>query len=153
MNLIDFIIGALLANAMPHFIFGIAKVRYLGLFGYSHKGNKAYGVLQFVIAIVLLLVNYSSLKFNLSVFCYYSDFSFNISFCNSFTISISLLWFSSLLFTQSTNFWIFLSFFSRSIFMAWNSCYCIKVFSESLENLFLFVSSSDLKSTAYLRNH
>jgi hypothetical protein len=59
MNLIDFIIGALIANAMPHFILGITKVRYLGLFGYSHKGNIAYGVLQFVIAIILLLVNYS----------------------------------------------------------------------------------------------
>ena len=57
MNLIDFIIGALIANAMPHFILGITKVRYLGLFGYSHKGNIAYGVLQFVIAIILLLIN------------------------------------------------------------------------------------------------
>lgn len=59
MNLIDFIIGALLANSMPHFILGLAKVRYLGLFGYSHKGNIAYGILQFAIAIILLFINYS----------------------------------------------------------------------------------------------
>ncbi|MEN8929046.1 MAG: hypothetical protein ABF242_04715 [Flavobacteriales bacterium] len=59
MNLINFIIGALLANAMPHFIFGLAKTHYLGLFGYSPKGNIAYGVLQFVIAIILLFINYS----------------------------------------------------------------------------------------------
>jgi hypothetical protein len=59
MNLIDFIIGGLIVNSMPHFIFGITKTRYLGLFGYSPKGNIAYGVLQFVIAIILLLVNYS----------------------------------------------------------------------------------------------
>lgn len=44
---------------MPHFIFGITKTRYLGLFGYSPKGNIVYGVLQFVIAMVLLFVNYS----------------------------------------------------------------------------------------------
>lgn len=59
MNIIDFIIVALIANSMPHFIFGITKTRYLGLFGYSPKGNIVYGVLQFVIAMVLLFVNYS----------------------------------------------------------------------------------------------
>jgi hypothetical protein len=59
MNIIDFIVGALIANAMPHFLLGISKIRYLGLFGYSHKGNIAYGVLQFVVAITLLFVNYS----------------------------------------------------------------------------------------------
>ena len=59
MNLIDFIIGALIANAMPHLILGLTKTRYLGLFGYSPKGNIAYGILQFVIAIILLLINYS----------------------------------------------------------------------------------------------
>ena len=31
MNFIDFSIAVLLANAMPHFIFGITKVRFLGL--------------------------------------------------------------------------------------------------------------------------
>ena len=35
MNLIDFIIGALIANAIPHLIFGLTKTHFLGLFGYS----------------------------------------------------------------------------------------------------------------------
>ncbi len=59
MNLVDFLIGAFIVNALAHFIFGITKTHYLGLFGYSPKGNIAYGILQFVIVIVLLLVNYS----------------------------------------------------------------------------------------------
>ena len=59
MNLIEFIIGALIVNSLAHTIFGITKTRYLGLFGYSPKGNIAYGVLQLVIALILLFVNYS----------------------------------------------------------------------------------------------
>lgn len=58
MDLLDFIIGALIVNAMPHFIFGITKTRYLGLFGYSPKGNVLYAVLQFLLALFLLLINY-----------------------------------------------------------------------------------------------
>ncbi|MGB1040386.1 MAG: hypothetical protein ACPGVD_05905 [Flavobacteriales bacterium] len=59
MNFIDFIIGALIVNSLAHTIFGLTKTRYLGLFGYSPSGNIAYGVLQLVIVIVLLLVNYN----------------------------------------------------------------------------------------------
>ena len=59
MNLIDFIIGALIVNSLAHTIFGLTKTRYLGLFGYSPSGNIAYGVLQLVIVIVLLLLNYN----------------------------------------------------------------------------------------------
>ena len=59
MNIVDFIIGVLIVNSLAHYIFGITKTRYLGLFGYSSKGNIAYGVLQFVVAIVLLLINNS----------------------------------------------------------------------------------------------
>lgn len=58
MNLLDFVIGALIVNAMPHFIFGITKTRYLGLFGYSSKGNILYAVFQFVLVLILLLINY-----------------------------------------------------------------------------------------------
>ncbi len=39
MNIVDFIIGALLMNAMPHLIFGLTKTYFLGLFGYRPKGN------------------------------------------------------------------------------------------------------------------
>lgn len=58
MNIIDFIIGGLLMNAMPHFIFGITKTRFLGLFGFSSTGNIIYGVVQFVICMVLFQINY-----------------------------------------------------------------------------------------------
>jgi len=58
MNILDFIIGALLANAMPHLIFGLTKTHFLGLFGYSPKGNITYAVLQFFICTVLFFINY-----------------------------------------------------------------------------------------------
>lgn len=45
-------------NAMPHFIFGITKTKFLGLFGFSPGGNIAYGVIQFIICLGLFLVRY-----------------------------------------------------------------------------------------------
>lgn len=59
MNLIDFIIGARLMNAIPHFIFGLTKTHFLGLFGYSPKGNIAYAVLQLFLCVILCCYNYS----------------------------------------------------------------------------------------------
>lgn len=58
MTLTDFIIGGLLANAMPHLIFGLTKTHFLGLFGYSPKGNITYAVLQFILCIILFCYNY-----------------------------------------------------------------------------------------------
>ncbi|QWX85240.1 hypothetical protein H0I23_06270 [Cellulophaga sp. HaHaR_3_176] len=58
MNSIDFIIGALIVNAMPHLIFGLTKTHFLGLFGYSPKGNIAYAILQFILSLVLLYIKY-----------------------------------------------------------------------------------------------
>lgn len=58
MNLIDFIIGGLLMNAMPHFIFGITKVKYLGMFGFSTTGNIIYSMLQFVVCMILFHIQY-----------------------------------------------------------------------------------------------
>lgn len=58
MNFIDFIIGALLVNAMPHLIFGLTNTNFLGLFGYKPKGNISYAILQFIICIVLFCYNY-----------------------------------------------------------------------------------------------
>ena len=58
MNLIDFIIGGLLANAMPHLIFGLTKTHFLGLFGYSPKGNIMYAIVQFILCIILFCLNY-----------------------------------------------------------------------------------------------
>ncbi len=58
MTLIDFIIGGLLANAMPHLIFGLTKTHFLGLFGYSPKGNIIYAMLQFILCIILFFYNH-----------------------------------------------------------------------------------------------
>lgn len=58
MDLTDFIIGVLLANALAHLIIGLTKIRFLGLFGYSPAGNITYGILQFIAAFVLALVKY-----------------------------------------------------------------------------------------------
>lgn len=58
MNFIDFIIGALIANAMPHLIFGLTKTHFLGLFGFSPKGNICYAVVQFLIAFLIFYNNY-----------------------------------------------------------------------------------------------
>lgn len=58
MNIIDFIIGALLMNAMAHFVLGITNTHFLGMFGYSAKGNVLYGLLQFLISGILFCINY-----------------------------------------------------------------------------------------------
>ncbi|HLP14541.1 MAG TPA: hypothetical protein VK177_21600 [Flavobacteriales bacterium] len=58
MNLVDFITGALLMNAMPHFIFGITGTKFLGLFGFSPKGNILYALVQFVACLVLFHANH-----------------------------------------------------------------------------------------------
>lgn len=58
MNLIDFIIGGLLANAIPHLIFGLTKTHFLGMFGYSSKGNILYAILQLVLCVILFCVKY-----------------------------------------------------------------------------------------------
>ena len=58
MTLIDFLIGALLANAMPHLIFGLTKTHFLGMFGYSPKGNIIYAILQLILCLALFLFNY-----------------------------------------------------------------------------------------------
>lgn len=58
MDIIDFLIGAFLANAMPHFIFGITRTKFLGLFGYTPSGNIIYAILQFIISIILITIKY-----------------------------------------------------------------------------------------------
>lgn len=58
MDLTDFILGVLVANALAHLIIGLTKIRFLGLFGYSPAGNIAYGILQFIVALILAFVKY-----------------------------------------------------------------------------------------------
>lgn len=58
MNWIDFIIGFLLANAFPHLIFGLTKTHFLGMFGFSPKGNISYAVLQLLLCIGIYCYQY-----------------------------------------------------------------------------------------------
>lgn len=58
MNIIDFIIGLTLANALPHFVLGIWKRRMLSAFGFGNLQNILYGLLNFAISISLYLYQY-----------------------------------------------------------------------------------------------
>lgn len=58
MNLIDFIIGLTLMNALPHFVLGIWKRRMLSAFGFGNLQNILYGLLNFVISLSLYLYQY-----------------------------------------------------------------------------------------------
>ncbi len=53
MTIIDFLIGFTLMNAMPHFLFGVLKIRFFSAFGFSPQGNIAYGFLNVAIALAL----------------------------------------------------------------------------------------------------
>ncbi len=44
LNILDFLTGFLLMNAMPHLIFGIIRLRFLSLFGFSTLGNLFYAL-------------------------------------------------------------------------------------------------------------
>lgn len=55
---IDFFIGLFLANAMPHFILGITKTKFLGPFGFSPTGNIVYAGIQFVLSLILIHIQY-----------------------------------------------------------------------------------------------
>ncbi len=46
-------------NAMPHLIFGLTNTHFLGMFGYSAKGNIIYALLQFLLCLILLFINYN----------------------------------------------------------------------------------------------
>lgn len=58
MNLIDFIIGMTLMNAMPHFVLGIWKGRMFSVFGFGDQKNILYGLLNFVVSLSLFLYRY-----------------------------------------------------------------------------------------------
>lgn len=55
---VDFLIGATLMNAMPHMLFGLMKVRFFSVFGYSPPGNIGYAFLNIAIALALFHINY-----------------------------------------------------------------------------------------------
>ncbi len=55
MDLIDFLIGFTLMNAMPHFVLGVWGGRMFSAFGFGNNQNIAYGLLNFLISISLFL--------------------------------------------------------------------------------------------------
>lgn len=58
MNIIDFIIGLTLMNAMPHFILGVWKGKMLSGFGVGNTRNIVWGLCNFIVSIALFLYNY-----------------------------------------------------------------------------------------------
>lgn len=55
---LDFIIGVLLMNSLPHFVLGITKTRFLGMFGYKPAANIWYSIVQLALALVLFHINH-----------------------------------------------------------------------------------------------
>ena len=58
MNIIDFLIGATLMNAMPHYVLGVWKGRMLSAFGFGDIKNMLYGVLCFALSLGLYFYKY-----------------------------------------------------------------------------------------------
>lgn len=58
MTAIDFAIGALLMNAMPHLVLGIWKGRMFSAFGFGNRQNIAYACICLVAALVLFIYQY-----------------------------------------------------------------------------------------------
>lgn len=56
--ILDFLIGVLLINSLPHFVLGITKTRFLGMFGYKPIANIWYAVIQFILALVLFHIQH-----------------------------------------------------------------------------------------------
>jgi len=56
--ILDFLIGVLIMNALPHFVLGITKTRFLGMFGYNPTANIWYATVQFVLALVLFHIQH-----------------------------------------------------------------------------------------------
>ena len=55
---IDFLIGFLAVNSLPHYLFGRMKIGVLSLFGYSSIGNLCYSFLCLGIAAGLFAYKY-----------------------------------------------------------------------------------------------
>ena len=50
LNILDFLTGFFLMNAMPHMLFGIIRLRFLSLFGFSAVGNLLYALFNIGVA-------------------------------------------------------------------------------------------------------
>jgi hypothetical protein len=58
LTLIDFLIGFLLMNAMPHILFGLLRIRFFSAFGFSPQGNLGYGLLNIAFVLFLFHIRY-----------------------------------------------------------------------------------------------
>ena len=58
MNIVDFLIGATLMNAMPHFVLGIWKGRMFSAYGFGDRNNIFYGLTNFVLSLALFMFRY-----------------------------------------------------------------------------------------------
>ena len=58
LNILDFLTGFLLMNAMPHLIFGIIRLRFLSLFGFSAGGNLLYALVNVIAAAAIYHYQY-----------------------------------------------------------------------------------------------
>jgi hypothetical protein len=58
MDLIDFLIGMTLMNAMPHFVLGTWKARMFSAFGFGDTKNILYGLLNFLVSLALFVYKY-----------------------------------------------------------------------------------------------
>ncbi|MCU0435119.1 MAG: hypothetical protein MUC87_16795 [Bacteroidia bacterium] len=58
MNFIDFLTGALLMNAMPHYVLGVWKAQMLSGFGIGNTRNVIWGLANAVAAFVLFIYNH-----------------------------------------------------------------------------------------------
>jgi hypothetical protein len=56
--ILDFLIGVLLMNSLPHFVLGITKTRFLGMFGYKPTANIWYSIVQIALALILFHTNH-----------------------------------------------------------------------------------------------
>lgn len=60
MKIVDFIIGALLMNAMPHLVLGIWKGRMFSAFGFGNTQNILYGALCLAASLILFTYEYGA---------------------------------------------------------------------------------------------
>ena len=63
MNIVDFLIGLTLMNAMPHFVLGIWKGRMFSAFGFGNRQNLAYGLVNAAISLSLFLFKHGPQRF------------------------------------------------------------------------------------------
>ena len=55
---IDFLIGFLVMNAMPHMLFGLFHIRFISPLGYGSQANLGFALIYVVLALLLFLWQY-----------------------------------------------------------------------------------------------